>query len=146
MKVQEIMTRRVICCTPETSIQEVARLMRDHNMGAVPVVESEDNPRPVGMVTDRDIAMRAIADGRDPARARARDCMSANVWTVRENENLEACTRVMEEHQVRRVPVVDDRGACCGIIAQADLAINGPAEQTAEVVREISQPSNQPRV
>jgi CBS domain-containing protein len=119
---------------------EVARMMVDYDCGAIPVVESANSMRPVGMVTDRDIVCRAVAQGHNPVGMSARDVMSSPVVSVTPDMSVEACCDVMEANMVRRVPVIDDRGMCVGIVAQADVALNASGQTTAEVVREVSQP------
>jgi CBS domain-containing protein len=127
-------------------LADVARLMRDHDCGAIPVVETDaTGNKLVGIITDRDIVVRGLADGTDPLRLTAGDCMTMVVATVIPKTSLEDCAQLMEEHQVRRVPVVDDKGDCCGIVAQADLARHAPVKETGEVVREVSQPPSEPR-
>jgi CBS domain-containing protein len=144
MQVQSIMTRDPACCTPDTDLQIVARAMVERDCGALPVVDGEQSRKPVGMITDRDIVCRLVADGRNPLDSKVRDAMSESAVTVRQDASLDECERLMEERQVRRIPVVDETGACCGIVAQADIALNAPAKETAEVVKDISQPSGPP--
>jgi CBS domain-containing protein len=135
-----MMTTDPVCCLPDTTLQEVARLMRENDCGSLPVVENKDSMRLVGIITDRDITCRAVAGGKRPHETTARDCMSTSVTTVSPETSLEECCSVMESKQVRRVPVVDKNSACCGVIAQADIARHGSEKFTAEVVREVSQP------
>jgi len=139
MQVEDLMTREPACCSPETPLPEVARKMVTHDCGEIPVVDAQR--KPVGVVTDRDIATRTVAQDRNPLELTARDCMSSPVVTVTPETSVEDCCRTMEEHQVRRVPVVDEDGGCCGMVAQADVADHAPSKQTAEVVREISRPT-----
>jgi CBS domain-containing protein len=141
MKVNEIMTASPACCTPDTSLREVAAMFVDHDCGAIPVVDGEDTRRPIGIVTDRDIACRAIAKGLNALELTARDCMSSPSVTVPEDASLDEAIRLMEDNKVRRLPVVDERGRCIGVVAQADIALRAGKGKTAEVVREISEPS-----
>jgi CBS domain-containing protein len=138
MKIQEIMTPNPACCGPETNVGEVARLMVDHDCGEIPVVR---NGRPIGVITDRDIAARAVAAGRNPLEMKASDLMSSPVITVTPNTGVDECCETMEEHQIRRVPVVDERGSCCGMVSQADIAKHASARTTAQVVKEVSRPA-----
>jgi CBS domain-containing protein len=115
-------------------------MMVENNCGEIPVVLGNDN-RPIGVVTDRDITCRAVAQGRNPLQMKARECMTTPVLTVTPEMSLEECCRIMEERQIRRVPVVDERGSCCGIIAQADIALKTPQNQAADVVKDISRPA-----
>ena len=138
MHVREIMTKEPATCTPDMKLQDVARMMVEQDCGEIPVVESS---KPVGVVTDRDITTRAVARGRNPLEMTARDCMSTPVVTVTPEMEIESCCQILEQHQVRRVPVVDDRGRICGMVSQADIAKHAPERETGEVVRSISQPA-----
>ncbi len=140
MQVRDIMTENVARCTPDTRLSNVAQMMVDYDCGAIPVVESTSNLRPVGMVTDRDIVCRAVARGNNPVEMSARDVMSSPVIAATPDMSIEAAGNLMASNQIRRLPVVDERGACVGIVAQADMALNAPSQETAEVVREVSQP------
>jgi CBS domain-containing protein len=142
MKIEEIMTESPACCTPETSLTEVAAMFVDHDCGAIPVVDSLNTRRPIGVVTDRDIACRAVAKGLNALELTARDCMSSPSVTVSADAGLDQAIKLMEENRVRRLPVVDERGRCIGVVAQADIALSAGKGKTAEVVREISQPSS----
>jgi CBS domain-containing protein len=113
-------------------------MMADNDCGSIPVVE---HGRAVGIVTDRDIVCRAVAEGLDPATAKVSDIMTQPVETVAETATLEECCERMERRQIRRVLVVGDSGLCAGIIAQADIARRAPEPVAGEVVKEISQPA-----
>jgi CBS domain-containing protein len=141
MGVKEIMTANPKCCTPETKLAEVARLMVECDCGEIPVVQTLEKMKPVGVVTDRDIICRLVAQGKNPVELCARDCMTSPVVTVRPDMSAEECCKLMEKHQIRRVPVVDEHGQCCGIVSQADLAKNVPMK-LAQVVREVSTPAS----
>ncbi|MEO8041398.1 MAG: CBS domain-containing protein [Acidobacteriota bacterium] len=138
MNVAEIMTKDPACCTPDASLQEVAKMMVDSDCGCIPVVDSKDSRMPVGMITDRDITCRVVAKGQNPLDLTAKDAMTTTVVSVTPDTSLEDCCNLMEESQIRRVAVVDENGACCGIIAQADIATNASGSKTAEVVQEVS--------
>lgn len=138
MNVKEVMTAEPACCTSDTSLQEVAELMVEHDCGCIPVVESNENKKPIGMITDRDITTRTVANGMNPLDLKASDAMTTNVVTVKPETSLEECCDLMEKHLVRRIAVIDDNGACCGIISQADVALNAKNDRTAEVVQEVS--------
>ena len=140
MQVKEIMTRDVAYCSPDTSLQEIARMMREHDCGAIPVFDNDRNRHVIGIVTDRDIVIRAVAQGQNPAQLTARDVMSQPVATIPADADIDECCRLMEERQVRRVPVVERNGSCVGIVSQADVARSAPEHETAEVVQEISKP------
>lgn len=138
MNVQSVMTAHPACCQAATPLQEVARLMIDHDCGQIPVVD--DAGTPVGVVTDRDIAIRVVAEGRDSTQCCARDAMSPSVKTVRQDSSLKDAVCLMESAKVRRVPVVDAAGRLCGMFSLADLALAGKDEATAQLVREVSEP------
>lgn len=139
MQVQEIMTYEPACCTPQMDLQQAAKLMMQYNCGALPVVEDDRGKRLIGIITDRDITCRAVAVGQNPFAATVADCMTSPVFTVTADTNLEDCIFMMEEHHVRRLPVRDKWGACCGMVAQADIARCAP-EEAGEFVKEISRP------
>ena len=141
--VRDVMTADVEVCTPQTELYYVARMMAERDVGAIPVVESTDTMKPVGIITDRDIVVRALAKRQDPDDLRCADCMSSDVLTVTADTSLNDCLDRMEERQVRRVIVIDESGRCCGIVAQADIARKAPEGETAELVRDISQPDRQ---
>lgn len=138
MKITDIMTKDPVCCTKDSSLQEVAKMMKDNDCGCIPVVESKDSKKPVGVITDRDIACRTVAEGKNPLDLKVSDAMTSNVETVKQDTSVEDCCNLMEEKQIRRVVVVDDKGGCCGIVAQADIAINANEKKTAEVVQKVS--------
>ena len=144
MQVRDIMTENVACCTPDAKLGDVARMMVEYDCGAIPVVESTDNRRPVGMVTDRDMVARAVAQGHNPLNMMAGEVMSSPVIAATPDMSVEAAGNLMAQNQIRRLPVVDPRGVIVGIVAQADLALNAPVRETAEVVKEVSQPGNSP--
>lgn len=139
MNVSEVMTEDPICCSPRDSIQEVASQMAKQNCGEIPIVD--DQRRPIGVVTDRDICCRAVAKGRDPASTSAREVMTEPVITVTPDDSIETCCRRMENNQIRRIPVIDEDDVICGIVAQADIALMTSEETIAEIVRDISRPT-----
>lgn len=134
---RDVMTSDPACCTPSTSVDELAKLMVQNNCGEIPIIDTSD--RVVGVVTDRDIVCRVVAEGKNPVGYTAEGCMTHPVVTVHEDTPLDDVVKTMEEHQIRRVPVLDDDGCCAGIIAQADVAREGPEHEVAELVREVSQ-------
>jgi len=130
------MTRNPRCCTEEVTLHEVARLMVQNDCGEIPVVD-EDNQL-IGVVTDRDIVCRVVAEGKDPMAITAEECMTHPVIAVFEDDSLDSVLSAMEKHQIRRVPVVDGSGCCSGIIAQADVALQARDSDVGELVREVS--------
>ena len=146
MKARELMTADPTCCTPEDTVQQAAQLMRDHDCGCIPVVETQESKRLVGMLTDRDIAIRCTAEGKGP-QTRVKDALSTNAKSCGPDDDVDAVEGIMAREQVRRVPVVDQRGCCVGMIAQADLALNHRAASESEVgkvVERISEPALSP--
>src|SRR5262245_11004991 len=141
MRVREIMTENPVYGLRETNLQEIAQMMVEYDCGSIPVVENQQTLRPIGVVTDRDIVCRIVAEGLNPLEMTAADCMSSPVVTVTPETSVEACGQLMEDHQVRRIPVVDQNGGIYGMVAQADLALNAPRQVTAEVVQEVSEPN-----
>jgi CBS domain-containing protein len=137
--VRDIMTPDPACCTRDTSLTDVARLMVEHDCGAIPVVQSNENGTLVGVITDRDIVCRTLANGEDPYQMAAGDCLSSAPITVRPDSSLEECAQKMEKHQLRRILVLDASGRCCGIVAQADLARHTDEARTGDVVKNVSQ-------
>ena len=140
MKVKDIMTERVATATPETSLEEIAKMLVTHDCGAIPILKSENSKKPVGIVTDRDIVCRVFAVGKDPRGLTAGDCMSSPCVTVTPGTRLDVCCTTMEENRIRRLVVVDQDGFCCGIVSQADIA-RRIADKAGEVVKEVSQPT-----
>ena len=142
MKAQDIMSKNPTCVTPDPTLADAARLMKNENIGIVPVVESASSRRLVGVVTDRDIAIRAVAEGRDGVTTSVGHVMSANVRTTTVDKSVDDVMDLMGQEQVRRVPVVDDRGVLVGIISQADIVLNAKDNKRAEkTVEQISRPS-----
>lgn len=140
MRVTDIMTPDPACCIPDTSLPEVARLMVDCDCGEIPVVVSSGSRKLAGVVTDRDIVVRAVAVDKNPADCKAADVMSAPAVAVSEDTDLQECLERMEQYQIRRMPVLDDQEQLCGIVSQADIARQAGVQETAEVVKEVSQP------
>jgi CBS domain-containing protein len=146
MKAQDLMTPSPACCTPEDSVQRAAQLMEDNDCGCIPVIAGRDDSRVIGVITDRDIAVRGVAKGKGPD-TRVRDLMTRDPFCLSADADVKDVERVMAERQVRRVVVVDAGRSCVGMIAQADLAL--AAERTREVtdlelarvVERISEPA-----
>lgn len=139
LKIQDIMTPDPVCCTPDTGLGSVAQLMCHNDCGEIPVVDNQMDKKPVGVITDRDITCRAVAEGKNPFELRAGDCMTTPCITVTPDMSIEECVEVMEIHKIRRVVVIDPTGRICGIVAQADIAKHGAERQTARVVKEVSE-------
>lgn len=145
MRAQDLMTTSPACVTPNENVQKVAQLMADHDCGCIPVVDERDNRRVVGVVTDRDIALRGIGKGMGPD-TKVKDVMTSNPTCCSVDDDLNTVEQIMADKQLRRVVVVDADGYCAGIIAQADLARAAERKPEAErdlafVVERISQPA-----
>ena len=140
MKNSDIMTKDLVYSLPSDMVSDVAQLMKDEDIGPVLIVDdSNDGKRLVGIVTDRDLAIKVVGEGRDPNSTRVEDVMTGSLVTCRADDDVENAMRAMAQNQLRRIPVVDDSGQLVGIISQADVAtrLNEP-QSTAEVVKEIS--------
>lgn len=142
MRVQEVMTRNPASVTPGATIREAAQLMQREDTGIIPVVEEQGSKRLVGVVTDRDIAIRVVAEGRDGATRVSEVMSTSKLATCAPDDDVDEAMQAMSDEQVRRIPIVDDRGSLVGIVAQADIVRKardgGRAEQT---VKDISEPS-----
>jgi CBS domain-containing protein len=142
-KARDIMTESPACCTPETHAREAAQQMEQNDCGSLPVVENRNSMKLIGMVTDRDLALRILGRGNDP-NTPIREAMTRNVSSVKADDDLDSIERVMSGQQVRRVPVVDDHDRVIGIVAQADLARElraVGAKDFGKVVEKISEPA-----
>ena len=142
MQVKDVMTPDPACCTPDSTLQRVAEMMVENDCGEIPVVDNMASMLPIGVITDRDITCRTVAKGLNPLTMTVGDCMTTPCITVTPDMPLGECCRIMEEKQIRRVPVVDASGACCGIVALADIAKHAAKSDAAEVVKEVSEPTN----
>ena len=142
-KVHEAMTDRPRCVTPETPVSEAAQLMETENVGSLPILEGEQL---AGMVTDRDIVIRAVAKGKDPKGMPVREVASRELVTVQADDDLSEALKLMAGHQVRRLPVVDEDNRLVGILAQADIASEAKEKAVGEMVEEISKSPTGPRL
>ena len=137
--IREVMTSNPRTVEADKPVAEAAKLMRDEDVGLAPVVEGD---RLVGTLTDRDIAIRVVAEGKDPASTPVREVASTDIVTVNPDQDLDEAVGLMEQHQVRRVPVVEQDGRLVGVVAQADVARQADERQTGELVGQISQESS----
>jgi CBS domain-containing protein len=135
-QIRELMTVKPRTVKAGDSVVEAAKLMRGEDAGIAPIV---DGDRLVGVVTDRDIAIRVVAEGRDPQSTKVEEVASQNVVTIDPQQDLDEALRLMAQHQLRRLPVVEEDGKLVGIVAQADVARHADAERTGRVVEEISE-------
>jgi CBS domain-containing protein len=138
--VADLMSRDLDFCTPDRSVQAIARMMADRNVGSIPVVNDTDHMVPIGILTDRDIVIRVVAPGLDPCSVRADQFMSLEIQTIRSNVPVSEAIALMQRHQLRRLPVVDDTGCLVGILSHADVIRPANAAQNAETIRELSEP------
>ena len=141
MKAQDIMSKNPATVTPSTRVRQAALVMKKEDVGVVPVVEEGANgKRLVGVLTDRDIAIRLVADGKNPDECEVRELMSANPKTARADDDVAKVMDLMGREQVRRVPIVDERGSLVGIVAQADVVLEANDDKRAErTVERISE-------
>jgi CBS domain-containing protein len=136
------MTPDPVCCAPSDTVDVAARLMAAEDVGLIPVVECLNRRRLVFGITDRDLALRIVAEGRQPSSTQVHEVMTRGILTCKAGDDLRQALDTMTEHQVRRLPVIDDDQEIIGIITQADVATRlAEPEATAELVREISQPA-----
>ena len=140
MKSRDIMTEDVVCCTPKDTVREAAQLMKTEDIGPVLVVDNQQSRTLVGIVTDRDLVLKVIAEGEDPQTTQVGDVMSKKLVTCYADDDMEVAMKAMARYQLRRIPVVENNMRLVGIISQADIATRANVpEETAEVVKEISQ-------
>ncbi|HEY5661083.1 MAG TPA: CBS domain-containing protein [Gaiellaceae bacterium] len=134
--IRDVMTSEPRTIDAGQSVAYAAKMMRDEDVGLAPIVEDD---KLIGMLTDRDIAVRVVAEGRDPDEVTVGEVASRQVVTVDPQQDLDEALRIMAKHQVRRLPVVEEDGRLVGIVAQADVAREGNDKQTGALVEEISQ-------
>lgn len=139
MRVKDLMTKTPFCCTQTDTVQHAAALMKQHDVGAIPVVNNCDERKLLGIITDRDICIKAVAASKGSCAFEVAEVMTASPHSCHVDDTVEACETLMERHQVRRVPVVDSKGICVGIVSQADIALRDSAEHTGHTVAAISQ-------
>jgi CBS domain-containing protein len=137
---KDVMTATPVCCLPTDNVIEVAQTMKRENIGPIPVIDNTESQKLIGIITDRDLAMKIVGEGRDPRSTRVEAVMTRRVVTCRADDEINIAMKLMSNHQIRRIVVVDHANTVEGIISQADLAtrMNQP-EKTAEVVKDISQ-------
>ena len=134
--IKDVMTSNPCSIDAGKSVAYAAKMMRDEDVGVAPIVEGD---KLIGMLTDRDIAIRVVAEGRNPDQVTARDVASRQVVTIDPQQDLDEALRIMAKHKVRRLPVVEEDGKLVGVVAQADVAREGDDTQTGKLVEEISQ-------
>jgi CBS domain-containing protein len=135
-KIRDLMSSNPCAIDADKPISYAAKMMKDEDVGFAPIVEGQ---KLVGTLTDRDIVTRVIAEGKDPEATKVSDIASKDLVTVDPEQDLDEALRLMAQHQIRRLPVVEEDGRLAGVVAQADVAQDAPAEQTGRVVEQISQ-------
>jgi CBS domain-containing protein len=141
---ESVMTKNPVCCLPTDTVESVAQLMKRENIGSVPVIESELSRKLIGIVTDRDLALKVVAEGCDAKTTQVEEVMTRQVVTCHSGDDLQKALDAMSEHQLRRIPIVNKENEILGIIAQADIATRvNQAEKTAAVVKDISQENSE---
>ena len=133
--IRDVMTSNPCTIDADKDVAYAAKMLRDENVGIAPIVEGDQL---VGVLTDRDIAIKVVAEGKDPQTTKARDVASRDIVTVDPQQDLDEALRLMAQHQIRRVPVVEEDGKIIGIVAQADIALASDDAKTGELVEQIS--------
>ena len=141
-KCSDVMTQDPVCCLPTDTVSKAAQLMKDEDVGSIPVVEDEETMKLISIVTDRDLALQVVAPERDASSTQVEDVMTYEVITCRASDDVQKAVDAMAQHQLRRMPVIDSDHRIVGIISQADVATRvEKSEEIAEMVKEISQPT-----
>ena len=145
MRIKHVMTKDPKCCVATDLAQHAATIMRDEDTGFVPIVENQQQRKLIGVVTDRDLCIGVVAQGRDPRSVPVTDCMTPKVVTCSSDDAVEKVTELMRENQIRRIPVVN-QGELVGIVAMADLVERAdlPPTQTHETLKKVSEPTSAP--
>jgi CBS domain-containing protein len=146
MKCNKAMTKKPVCCLPDENVAKAAQLMKREGVGSIPIIEAEKTKKLVGMLTDRDLALKIIADERNPQSTKVEELMSRKVVTCRKDDDLQKAVDLMAKNQLRRIPVVDSNNGIIGIISQADVArcFEHP-KKTAAMIKKISKPNKKKR-
>ena len=140
MKSSDVMTKKVVCCYPGDKVAKAAKKMKKADVGSLPVVENKEDKKLTGIITDRDLALKVIGKARNPKSTKVKDVMTKKVVTCQATDEVQKVLKLMAEHQLRRIPVVDKNNRVVGVIAQADVATRlDKPEQTAAMVKDISQ-------
>lgn len=146
MRVKHVMTKNPTCCLATDKTRAVAGIMRDERTGIVPVIDNEQSQKIVGVVTDRDLCMNVVAEGRDPDAVTVQECMTALVVTCSVNDSVDRAMELMRENQIRRVPIVDAEGHVQGILSMADLVTRADIKlgETHDTLKKVSAPTPEP--
>lgn len=146
MKIKHVMTKDPACCVPSDTAQRAAKIMRDEKAGIVPVIENEQSRTLVGVVTDRDLCMNIVAEGRDPRTTQVHESMTTTVVSCSPQDAVDKATDLMRENQIRRIAVVDEQRRLVGIVSMADVVgrANVKTTQTHETLKTVSAPTAEP--
>ena len=146
MKIKHVMTKDPTCCVSSDTTQRAARIMRDEDTGVVPVIENEQSRQVVGIVTDRDLCMNVLAEGRDSRTTQVHEAMTTAVVACAPHDSVDKATELMRENQIRRIPVVDEQRRLIGIVARADIVgrANVRTTETHETLKTVSAPTAEP--
>ncbi len=146
MKIKHLMTKDPTCCVPSDTAQRAAKIMREEDTGVVPIIENEHSRKVIGIVTDRDLCMNVVAEGRDSRTTQVHESMTTTVVSCSPQDSVDKATELMRENQIRRIPVVDEQHQLVGIVAMADMV--GRADlrttETHETLKTVSAPTSEP--
>lgn len=141
---KEIMSTDVACGTADMSLADIAGMMVTFDCGEVPIVDSLQNKNVIGVITDRDIVCRTLGKGLNPMNLKVQDCMTTDIVTGDYDMTVNDCLEIMQENQIRRLPIVDENNQLCGIVSQADLIKYADVDEAVEMVKEVSKPTDSP--
>ena len=146
MKIKNVMTKDPKCCVPSDTAQRAAIIMRDEKAGVVPVIENEQSRKLLGIVTDRDLCMNIVAEGRDARTVQVQECMTTAVVSALPQDALEKATELMRDNQIRRIPVIDEQRRLVGIVSLADVVERASVKtvETHETLKTVSAPTDEP--
>jgi len=141
MKVQDVMTQHPICCLASDTVQTIAQILRDEDIGSIPVILDEESRLLVGIITDRDVCCNIVAEGLDPRTTSINAYITRNPVTCRPEQSLDSCEKLMQIHQIRRILIVDQDMRCVGILSEADVVRAEKSDKVHKTIAEISKPS-----
>src|SRR5262249_32940131 len=146
MRIKHVMTKDPTCCVPSDTAERAAKIMRDADAGVVPIIENEQSRKVIGIVTDRDLCMNVVAEGRDPRATKVHEAMTTTVVSCSPQDSVDKATELMRENQIRRIPVVDEQHRLAGIVAMADIVgrANVRTTETHETLKTVSAPTSEP--
>jgi CBS domain-containing protein len=146
MKIKHVMTKDPTCCVPSDTAQCAAKIMRDEDTGVVPIIENEQSRKVVGIVTDRDLCMNVVAEGRDPRTTQVHEAMTTTAVSCSPQDSVDKATELMRENQIRRLPVVDEQHRLVGIVAMPDIVgrANVRTTETHKTLKTVSAPTSEP--